>query len=290
MPSDDSATRTAPAAPAQPARVLVFLATRNESGNIAPLLAAIAGSAAAADVLVVDDGSDDGTVEAIRALAAPRLGLLERRQVRGLGSAHLLAMLHALHHRYEVLVTMDADQSHDPAAIPALLAELDRGADVVVGSRYMRGGSRERDGWRGTLSRVGNRCARTLFGLPLHEYTTSLRAFRVAALRTLDPGRLCVGGHAFFLATIAEAARHRLRLAEVPIHFRARVHGESKMPATEIVRAIVHLVRLAWHVRLARPRAAAHASVPCRACGTAYSVVTARRGGAACLCCGNRER
>ncbi len=267
--------------------VLVFLATRNEAGNVPSLLSAIRQHVPAADILVVDDDSSDGTVDAIRSLGLQRLSLVQRKAGLGLGTAHVLALLHAIGHDYDAIVTMDADLSHDPAAIPSLLAVLDGGADLCIGSRYMVGGTCDYSGWRRFLSVGGNATYRRVLGLPLHEFTTSLRAFRVSRLRSLDFGRLVCNGYSFFATMVVEAALHGFAIVEVPIHFRERGYGVSKIPPFEIFRAMGNLIRLKWRMRNgAEARTVQH--VQCKGCDTMYSVVATGAAYGLCVCCGRQ--
>jgi dolichol-phosphate mannosyltransferase len=253
---------------------LIFFATYNEAGNVAPLLTSIKQFAPDADILVVDDSSKDGTVDAMHALQMPRLNVLVRKGKLGLGTAHLLALAYACHHDYDVVVTMDGDQSHDPAHLPALLKLAENGADLGIGSRYMPGGMCDYTGYRRNVSILGNIAARFLLGIKLHEFTTSYRAFKVAALRRMDFSRLLVGGYSFFLTMVAEAASRGFRIEETPIHFRERGYGASKIPPFEAVRGILNLVRLSVRKRLLRNAFSSTTSfMPCTNCQTPYSFI-----------------
>ncbi len=132
-------------------------------------------------MLVVDDRSTDGTTGILvsRAGAEPRLAVMVRPGKLGIGSAHILGWMQARRLGYRRIVTLDADFSHDPGDIPRLLAALDQGADVVIGSRFATGGRLDYVGWRRFVSRSANYLARTALGLPISEYTTSLRAARL---------------------------------------------------------------------------------------------------------------
>jgi dolichol-phosphate mannosyltransferase len=253
---------------------LIFFATYNEAGNVAPLLASIGRFAPDADILVVDDSSTDGTVEAMRALQMPRLRILVRKGKLGLGTAHLLALAYACGHDYDVVVTMDGDLSHDPAHLPSLLKLSDDGADLVIGSRYMPGGMCDYTGYRRNVSILGNIAARFMLGIKLHEFTTSYRAFKVAALRRMDFSRLLVGGYSFFLTMVAEAASRGFRIEETPIHFRERGYGTSKIPPFEAIRGILNLVRLSLRKRLLRKAFGSTTTfMPCTNCQTPYSFI-----------------
>lgn len=267
-------------------KTLIFFATYNEAGNVAGLIEKVAVNAPGADILVVDDNSPDGTAGVIREMGRDNVILLVRKGKLGLGTAHLLAFCYAVAHGYDTLVTMDADGSHDPVHLPALLSQLPAGKDFAIGSRYMRGGACDYAGYRLRVSQAANIAARLLLGIKLTEFTTSYRAFRVSRLRALDFSALLVGGYSFFLTTVVEAARRRWSLGEVPIHFRERGYGTSKIPPFEIFRGMSNLLRLAV-VKLfkGRPKATDFVPVPCQACGTKYSMVKSDRGGL-CVFCG----
>ena len=167
-------------------RVLVFTATFNEKQNISLLLQGISAAVPDADMMVIDDNSPDGTGKLLNDLAISnhKLKVINRPSKLGLGAAHYMAMLYSIQNQYDILVTMDADLSHDPVDIPRLISKLD-GVNFVIGSRYAPGGSCDYLGYRKHLSAVGNWIARLLMGIPLHEFTTSFRVFDVHALSTI---------------------------------------------------------------------------------------------------------
>ena len=194
----------------------------------------------------------------------------------GLGSAHSLAMLYAMDHGYDCLVTMDADLSHAPSDIPRLLSGIEQGADFVIGSRYMPGGSCDYQGYRKQLSVVGNYFARLLLQIPIHEFTTSYRAFRVDKLRGLDFRWINNYGYSFFLEVVFSLHRAGLAIQEVPIHFYNRNYGSSKIPPLEIVRGMKKL-SLLWLSQLMGSDSNRHQPIDpmiarqrCQACGSAY--------------------
>jgi dolichol-phosphate mannosyltransferase len=227
-------------------RTLIFTATYNESENIRPLCSRILALDSGYDMLVVDDNSPDGTGRILDELAAEnsRLTVVHRSGKLGLGSAHELAMEYAEQKNYEALVTMDADFSHDPNDIPRLLKALD-GVDFVTGSRYMAGGSCNYTGYRRVVSLWANWWARRLLGIPLHEMTTSFRAFRVDFLRKVDLGKIKSNGYSFFMEIVFRLSRVGARMAEVPICFADRRAGASKIPPFEIFNGLRHLLYLA---------------------------------------------
>lgn len=225
---------------------LVFAPTYNERATIEPLVDALLGLPQRCDVLIIDDASADGTSEflAARAATESRLRVIDRPAKLGIGSAHKLAWSHARAQGYARIVTLDADLSHDPCDVPRLLALLDQGADVALGSRFMPGGGLAYRRGRMILSRGGNLAARWLLRLPITEYTNSLRAAR---LDRVPPGLVEAipnEGYAFFLSSSVSFVRHGLRVAETPIFFRDRHDGVSKISRSEITRAIANLIRL----------------------------------------------
>lgn len=268
-------------------KTLVFFATYNEAGNVGPLLTAITKAAPDADILVVDDNSKDGTVETIRSLCMASVTVVERRGKLGLGTAHLLALAYASYHAYDVVVTMDGDLSHDPVYLPDLLEGIAQGADLTIGSRYMPGGSCDYTGYRLNVSKAGNMAARALLGIHLHEFTTSYRAFRVGALDRINFSALLVGGYSFFLTMIVEASGRGLALREVPIHFRERGYGTSKIPPLEIFRGMANLLRLAIKKAIGATRKSERSELAaCEQCATVYSFVRrADRSGGTCVFC-----
>lgn len=228
-------------------KALVFFATYNESGNVDQLLQGIWKNCPYADVLVVDDNSPDGTGNLLNeiALRDTRLKIIHRPRKLGLGSAHFMAMFYAIANRYQYLVTMDADLSHDPADIPRILEGLSN-HDFVIGSRYMPGGSCDYSGYRKQLSLVANAAARLLTGIHLHEFTTSYRGFNVQSLAKVKFNWIGNYGYSFFLESIVRLNAAGLTIQEIPIHFYNRHSGNSKIPTFEIFRGAYKLTSLTF--------------------------------------------
>ena len=228
-------------------KTLIFTATYNESENIVCLCRQVLGLNSSYDMLVVDDQSPDGTGQLLDEFAStnPRLKVMHRPGKMGLGSAHELAMEYAETQHYDALVTMDADFSHNPDDIPRLLDALE-GMDFAIGSRYMKGGSCNYSGYRRQVSILANWGARRLLGIPLHEMTTSFRAFRVDFLRRVNLGEIKSNGYSFFMEIVFRLSRVGARMKELPIRFEDRRAGTSKIPPFEIVNGIRHLLYLTW--------------------------------------------
>ena len=233
-------------------RTLAVLATYNERENLGPLVEAILGlGISGLDVLVVDDGSPDGTGELADALAArhPEVRVVHREGKLGLGTAHVAAMRYAEEQGYDFAVTMDADFSHDPKYLPDILARRDE-ADLVLGSRYVPGGGVRNWGLRRRLmSRGANAFVRLFLGLRPRDCSGAYRCYRVAVLRRIDFGQVVATGYAFQEEIAWRMQRLGARIVEVPIVFEDRRRGKTKMSWREIVGLFCTVLRLWWRGR-----------------------------------------
>ena len=230
--------------------MLVVVPTYNERQNVELLLPALRESVPRADVLVVDDDSPDGTGDVVARLAdeLEQIELLSRPGKQGLGSAYRAGFEHGLDHGYDVVVSMDVDLSHDPAVLPELLRLIEAGADAVIGSRYVPGGTTVDWPWhRRLLSRWGNRYTSFVLRLQVRDCTSGYRAYRAAALKEIDPGTTSADGYAFLTELVRRLVRADLRVMESPIVFRDRRYGTSKMSG-RIVAESMWLVTT-WAVR-----------------------------------------
>lgn len=226
----------------------VVIPTYDEAGSLPLIVSAVRAAMNADDVrtviLVVDDNSPDGTGVIADRLAGAHadVRVLHRPHKFGLGRAYVAGFELALREGADYVLQMDADGSHHPADLPDLLAVAREGADLVLGSRYVRGGGV--DGWarhRRLLSRVGGLYARIVLGCPVRDLTGGLKCFTAAALRAVDLGSVSTDGYAFQVETTFRAIRGGCRVSEVPITFRERVHGRSKMTLGIAVEALWRL-------------------------------------------------
>jgi len=228
--------------------LLIAIPTYNERENIGALLPRLLERYPGAHVLVVDDNSPDGTAEVVQAIAArdERIRLMRRAGKQGLGSAYRAAFAWAVHEGYALVVEMDADGSHDPAELARLL-EAAAVADVVIGSRYIRDGRIEN--WpvsRLALSWVGNALARVLVGPQVRDWTSGFKCYRREVLEALRFERIASEGYSFQIEILFHCSRDGWKLREVPITFKDRHLGRTKMSRREVYQAVATLFRIAW--------------------------------------------
>ncbi|MBC7310435.1 MAG: polyprenol monophosphomannose synthase [Actinomycetales bacterium] len=212
-------------------RVVVLIPTYNERESLPRILDAVRSEIPSVDITVLDDNSPDGTGQIADDYAArdPQVRVLHRAGKEGLGRAYLHGFRWALDQGYDVMVEMDADGSHQPHHLHAILAALED-ADVVIGSRWIRGGAVEN--WplsRKALSVGGNLYTRMLLGMPVHDATAGYRAYRASALETIGLDRVASEGYCFQVDLTVRAVRAGLTVTEVPITFVERELGASKM-------------------------------------------------------------
>ncbi|SEB46304.1 dolichol-phosphate mannosyltransferase [Paramicrobacterium humi] len=225
---------------------LVLIPTYNERANLAAIVRRVHTAVPDADILIVDDASPDGTGLIADELAASdeRVHVLHRPGKQGLGAAYADAFRWGLERDYDRLVEMDADGSHQPEQLPALLEASRAGADLVLGSRWLPGGGIENWPWhRRLLSRGGSAYARTVLGLPYRDVTGGFRVFTADALRRIRRDDVHSQGYGFQVDMLWHAHRAGLRIVEVPITFIERTQGRSKMTTGIVFEAM-------WRVTL----------------------------------------
>ncbi len=237
-------------------RTLVVVPTYDEAQSIRPIIDRIRRAVPEADVLIVDDASPDGTGAIADELAAhdDRVAVLHRPGKAGLGAAYLQGFARAFEGGYEAVVEIDADGSHDPAELPAMLALLEAGpADLVIGSRWVPGGRVVNWPWaRRAISRSGNRYARWMLRSRIHDLTAGFRAYRTSVLRGLDRAVVSSQGYCFQveLAWRVEAAGRVV--VEHPIAFIERENGRSKMGPGIVAEALVRVTGWGVSARFGR--------------------------------------
>jgi dolichol-phosphate mannosyltransferase len=236
-------------------RVLVLACTYNELGSLPNLVQSIRTTLPSADILVVDDGSPDGTgdwVQSQISQSRDQLHLIQRGGKRGLGTAIKAGLAFAIEHQYEFVVNLDADFSHDPLVIPSLIeASIEASSDLTIGSRYVSGGGLKNCSWRRHfVSRAANVCARSLVGWKIRDCSSAYRCYRVAFLAQLNLNEITCVGYGFLEEILWAILKNSGRVIERPIVYTEREHGESKISAREAIGALKILVHLARRGRL----------------------------------------
>ena len=223
-----------------------MLPTYNEAENVEPMIRQVLAAAEDLAVLVVDDGSPDGTADLVRRVGsepelASRVHLIEREGKLGLGTAYLAGFRYGLEQGFERVLTMDCDFSHKPAYLPDLLAGM-ASHDMMIGSRYVPGGGIRNWPWhRKFLSGFANIYTRALLRLPVRDCTSGFRCYSREVLEKVDPFAVRSSGYSFLEEMVWRVQRKGFRIGEVPILFEDRERGQSKIDGSEIYRA-------AWHV------------------------------------------
>jgi dolichol-phosphate mannosyltransferase len=230
-------------------RVLVLTPTFNEQDNLARFVDELFAVLPDVHLLVIDDNSPDGTGALADELAArdERVAVLHRPRKLGLGTAYVDGFRYALSRDYDTVVEMDTDLSHDARHLPSLLAALDRGADLAVGSRNIPGGGVV--GWgpgRNLISRGGSLYSRIILGVGVRDLTTGYKAYTREALERIDVDSLQSDGYAFQIETTYRALCHGLHVEEVPIVFVDRRAGHSKLDRSIVIEAVWAV----WRLRL----------------------------------------
>jgi dolichol-phosphate mannosyltransferase len=236
-------------------RPLIVIPTYQEAENIAVVLQRVRAAAPAASVLVVDDGSPDGTADLAESTGAEvgQVSVLRRPRKAGLGSAYRAGFERGLEMGHDVLVEMDADLSHDPADVPRLLQAVADGASLAIGSRYVPGGGTPN--WpfhRLLVSRVGNRYVGIVLGLGVRDATAGFRAYRAEILRAIDYQTTSADGYAFQVEMAYRVRRADGAIVELPITFSDRVRGTSKMSMRIVVEAMLLVTWWAFRDRVLR--------------------------------------
>lgn len=224
-------------------KILIFTATYNEYTNIKILLDKINKLKLQLDILVVDDKSNDGTLAFLKNYSKKNFKLIIRKRKMGLDTAHKLAFKYARNNKYDYLITMDADLSHNPKVIKKIINLL-RTYSFVIGSRYISGGKCDLRGFRYFISYLGNAFIKYFLNINSHEFTTSYRGFNLTKLKRLDVNKIKSSGYSFFMETVFLINKLNIKVHEIPIHFQSRFSGESKIAKIEIFRTLFNVLRL----------------------------------------------
>lgn len=228
---------------------LIFTATYNESENILEFLNKVFSLNLDLDVLIVDDNSPDLTWQIIEDYKKKqsKIKLIKRSKKEGLDTAHKLGFNYAKRNNYDLLITLDADLSHDPMLIPEFIKDLETNS-FVIGSRYMSGGRNEMSLLRYILSFFGNKLIKSVLKINLDEFTTSYRGFNLKTLKDFDMNEVSLKGYSFFLGTINLLKKTNNKMTQIPITFKDRKKGKSKIPRLEILRTLKNLFLIKLNV------------------------------------------
>ena len=226
-------------------KTLVFTATYNEVQNIKKLISLIYKNFPKADILVIDDNSPDLTYKLLKKLKKKykNLKIKLRDKKYGLDSAHKFAYDFAKKNGYVKLITMDADLSHNPIEIKKIVRLLDK-SEFVIGSRYIKGGKCELPLLRYLISFFGNKFIKFFLGIKCNEFTTSYRGFNLIKLKNFSLKKIKSKGYSFFMETVYLINKKNFKITEIPIKFKNRIYGKTKIPKIEILRTFFNLIRL----------------------------------------------
>jgi dolichol-phosphate mannosyltransferase len=222
---------------------LIFSATYNESENISKYINEVLKYSAKSDLLLIDDNSPDKTFEIIKKYSRKykNIYFIIRNKKLGLDSAHKIAYQYALKKKYQKLITMDADLSHNPKEIPKILKILNK-YDFVIGSRYIKGGKNKTSFMRYYLSFFGNKLISFLLRSKIAEHTTSYRGFNLEKMKNFNLNEVKSFGYSFFMETVFLMQKKNFTIREIPIIFEDRKFGKSKIPKIEIFRTLKNLL------------------------------------------------
>ena len=223
-------------------KILIFAATYNEAENIGSFIEKILKLNINLDLLIVDDNSPDKTWEIVSNYKKKNenIILIKREYKQGLDTAHKLAFGYAKEHNYDYLITLDADFSHNPTKIPNFLDEL-KNKPFVIGSRYIKNGKNEMKLRRYLLSVLGNKIIKFVLGVNCDEFTSAYRGFNLNMLKNFDINKVSSKGYSFFMETIYLLHLKGIDIKQIPIRFRDRTKGNSKIPKIELFRTLKNL-------------------------------------------------
>ncbi len=223
--------------------ILIFTACYNEAENIEKLIKGVKKCLPSASILIIDDNSPDKTQHKIIELKKEinQVNLIVREKKMGLDTAHKLAYEFAVKQKFNYLITMDADLSHDPNELINFIQNLEKNP-FVIGSRYIRGGKCLMKGSRLLMSKLGNLVIKFFSRIDCNEFTTSYRGFNINELKGFHLNNVKESGYSFFMGTVFEINNRKFNIKEIPITFADREKGISKIPKLEILRTLINLL------------------------------------------------
>ncbi len=223
--------------------ILIFTACYNEAENIEKLIKGIKKCLPSSTILIIDDNSPDKTQKKITKLKKEikQINLIVREKKMGLDTAHKLAYEFAVKQKFNYLITMDADLSHDPNELMNFIQNLEK-SSFVIGSRYIKGGKCLMKGSRLLMSKLGNLVIKFFSKIECNEFTTSYRGFNINKLKGFHLDHVKESGYSFFMGTVFEINKRNFNIKEIPITFADREKGISKIPKLEILRTLINLL------------------------------------------------
>ena len=223
--------------------ILIFTACYNEAENIEKLIKGIKKCLPSSSILIIDDNSPDKTQQKITELKKEimQINLIVREKKMGLDTAHKLAYEFAVKQKFNYLITMDADLSHDPNELTNFIQNLEK-SSFVIGSRYIEGGKCLMKGSRLLMSKLGNLVIKFFSKIECNEFTTSYRGFNINKLKGFHLDHVKESGYSFFMGTVFEINKRNFNIKEIPITFADREKGISKIPKLEILRTLINLL------------------------------------------------
>lgn len=226
-------------------KILIFTATYNEKNNIKIFLSNFIKLSLKADLLIIDDNSPDKTSVIIKQFQKKykNIKLIIRKKREGLNTAHQLAFRICKKKKYNYLITLDSDLTHDLKILPKFIKKI-KFYSFVIGSRYVVGGKTDIKGWRFFISYIGNKIIKFIFNIKINEFTSSYRAFNLTKLKNIDFNKIKSNGYSFFMEVVYQINRMKYPIHEFPIHAKQRFKGDSKIPKIEIFRTIFNILRL----------------------------------------------
>ena len=270
-------------------KLLIAISTYKEVDNLKNIINKIKDFSPSSTILIINDNSNDGTKELIDKIKPKNLVYIERPKKLGLGTAHKLSIFYAIKHNYDYLLTMDADFSHDPSHIPFLIekAKID---NFVIGSRFCDGGKSDYKGIRRIISKYGNFFARKFLGIKVSEITTYFRVYSVQLLKKIPYNKLNAQGYSLGVKLVWFMNKLDADLIEVPIHFRDRTKGKSKIPKLQIFISFFDLIILKFNDLFIKQKfyennETYNFAIKCKNCSNNF--FTLRKKNFKCLVCNN---